>query len=67
MKSPDIADSRKMTDFEELTRQTEERLEQGLAPPAEIYRVQHRRHVDWSRIPSWARPVDPEAFLCHEG
>ncbi len=44
-------------------------VERGFAPPAEIYRVEHRCHVDWSTFPSWARPQDPEAFegCCHEG
>jgi hypothetical protein len=44
-----------------------ERIEKGLAPPQEIYRVQIRRRIDWSQFPEWARPVDPEMFDCHEG
>ena len=48
---------------------TEERLSQGLTPPAEIYRVEYRRLIDWSKMPTWARPMDPELFAgcCHEG
>ena len=44
-------------------------VERGFAPPAEIYRVEYRRRVDWATFPSWARPQDPEAFAgcCHEG
>jgi hypothetical protein len=44
-------------------------VDQGFAPPAEIYRVEHRRVVDWATFPSWARPQDPDAFdgCCHEG
>ena len=44
-------------------------VERGFAPPPEIYRVEHRCHVDWARFPDWARPSDPEAFegCCHEG
>jgi hypothetical protein len=44
-------------------------VDQGFAPPAEIYRVEHRRLVDWATFPSWARPQDPDAFegCCHEG
>jgi len=44
-------------------------VDHGFAPPAEIYRVEYRRHIDWATFPSWARPQDPEAFAgcCHEG
>ncbi len=44
-------------------------VNRGFAPPAEIYRVEHRSKIDWGRFPSWARPVNPEAFegCCHEG
>ena len=44
-------------------------VERGFAPPAEIYRVEYRSHIDWATFPSWARPQDPEAFegCCHEG
>ena len=42
---------------------------QGFAPPSRIYQVEYRRRIDWSRFPSWARPVNPEDFdgCCHEG
>jgi hypothetical protein len=52
-----------------LERRATERLRQGLAPPREIYDVQHRGRVDWSALPDWARPVDPELFdgCAHEG
>jgi hypothetical protein len=46
-----------------------ERAQKGLAPPREIYRAPYRDRVDWSRLPEWARPIDPEVFQdCgHEG
>jgi hypothetical protein len=46
-----------------------QRAAEGWAPPAEIYRVELRREIDWSEFPAWARPVDPEVFdrCCHEG
>jgi hypothetical protein len=52
-----------------LEQRAVERLRQGLAPPREIYEVQHRSHVDWSMLPDWARPMDPELFegCAHEG
>ena len=52
-----------------LAAQIEERLSQGLAPPAEIYHVQNRNKIDWARIPEWARPLDPDLFdgCVHEG
>lgn len=45
------------------------RVDQGLAPPAEIYRVELRRCIDWTEFPRWARPIDPDMFdrTCHEG
>jgi hypothetical protein len=47
----------------------QQRIEQGLAPPAELYRVELRGRVDWRNFPVWARPSDPEMFdgCCHEG
>ncbi len=44
-------------------------IAQGFAPPREVYLVQNRTHIDWSRFPTWARPVNPEMFdgCCHEG
>ncbi len=54
---------------QQLLRQAEARVRQGLAPPPEIYRLRRREQIDWSAFPSWARPVDPELFdgCCHEG
>jgi hypothetical protein len=45
------------------------RIEKGLAPPPEIYQTQYRHKVDWSKLPDWARPSDPEVFegTTHEG
>src|SRR5262245_19057594 len=45
------------------------RLRKGLAPPREIYDVQNRSRIDWTRVPEWAQPADPEAFegCAHEG
>ena len=46
-----------------------ERISKGLAPPREIYEAQNRDRIDWSKVPDWARPADPELFAgCpHEG
>ena len=54
---------------EGLMARVEDRLQRGLAPPAEIYQVQNRTKVDWSRIPEWASPIDPDLFegCGHEG
>jgi hypothetical protein len=54
---------------ENLARRAEQRLGQGLAPPREIYEVHNRGLVDWSELPAWARPSDPELFdgCSHEG
>ncbi len=47
---------------------TAERLKEGLAPPREIYDIRNRGRIDWSRVPEWAKPVDPELFESgHEG
>lgn len=48
---------------------TTARTRQGFAPPPEVYRVENRSRIDWSQLPDWARPVDPECFegCCHEG
>jgi hypothetical protein len=56
-------------EFEALMRRVDQRVRQGLAPPPEIYRVPIRQKVDWSKLPEWARPVDPEVFegCGHEG
>jgi hypothetical protein len=41
----------------------------GKALPREVYQVQNRGRIDWSRFPDWARPSDPELFegSAHEG
>ena len=46
-----------------------ERTRQGLAPPREIYDIRNRNRVDWSTLPEWAMPPDPELFegCAHEG
>jgi len=44
------------------------RLNSGYAPPREIYDVRNRDQIDWSKVPDWAKPVDPELFEgAHEG
>jgi hypothetical protein len=44
------------------------RLKSGYAPPREIYDVRNRGQINWSCVPDWARPVDPELFeIGHEG
>jgi hypothetical protein len=51
-----------------LERVATDRLKRGFAPPREIYDVQNRGRIDWSGVPDWARPVDPELFEGgHEG
>lgn len=54
---------------EELIELAERLARSGVAPPPKIYQVEYRRRIDWSRFPSWARPVDPQMFdgCCHEG
>jgi hypothetical protein len=56
-------------DPKELERRAAERASKGLPPPKEIYEVQYRSRIDWSKFPEWARPVDPEVFegCGHEG
>jgi hypothetical protein len=45
-----------------------ERVRRGLAPPKEIYQTPYRNRIDWSALPEWARPSDPELFEgSHEG
>lgn len=53
----------------ELSRRVHERLSQGLAPPREAYLAPHRSLIDWTDVPEWARPIDPEIFegCSHEG
>jgi len=51
-----------------LAKVTAERLKEGLAPPREIYDVRNRGRIDWSSVPDWAKPIDPEMFEgSHEG
>lgn len=51
-----------------LEKMTAERLKEGLAPPREIYDVRNRGRIDWSSVPDWAKPIDPEMFEgSHEG
>ncbi len=54
---------------DELVKEALARVQRGLAAPREIYDVQHRNRIDWSKFPSWARPIDPSLFdgCCHEG
>jgi hypothetical protein len=44
-------------------------VEQGVAPPKEIYDAPYRERIDWMRFPIWAQPSDPELFngSPHEG
>jgi hypothetical protein len=45
-----------------------QRMQSGFAPPREIYDAQNRGQIDWSSVPDWARPIDPEMFEGgHEG
>jgi len=45
-----------------------ERVKEGLAPPREIYDIRNRGRINWSNVPDWAKPVDPEVFEgAHEG
>jgi hypothetical protein len=52
-----------------LEERARQRTRQGLAPPREIYNIRNRCRVDWSTLPAWARPSDPELFegCVHEG
>jgi hypothetical protein len=45
------------------------RMKSGYAPPREIYDVRNRGKIDWSTVPEWAKPVDPDVFegCSHEG
>jgi hypothetical protein len=66
---PESAAPRAADDLKEIERRAAERASKGLPPPKEIYEVQNRNRIDWSRFPEWARPVDPEVFegCGHEG
>jgi hypothetical protein len=67
---PEQADStataQATSSIEEHARQ---RMRQGLAPPREIYDIRNRDRVDWSTLPEWAMPPDPDLFegCAHEG
>jgi hypothetical protein len=52
-----------------LSQRVQARLDRGLPPPAEAYHVHNRSKIDWTRVPEWARPSDPELFgdSGHEG
>jgi len=54
---------------QDLIERAKSRMARGLAPPAEIYRIQYRSRINWALFPGWARPVDPDMFdgCCHEG
>lgn len=54
---------------EELTAVAIARMNQGFAPPPEVYQIQYRSRINWIEFPDWARPINPEAFdgCCHEG
>jgi hypothetical protein len=44
------------------------RLKSGYASPREIYDIRNRGQINWSDVPAWAWPVDPELFEAgHEG
>jgi hypothetical protein len=63
------ATSQIVDEFRRLERRAAERASQGLSPPREIYETPYRDRIDWSRLPEWARPSDPELYQgCgHEG
>jgi hypothetical protein len=67
-RSPQVPPGAKAPDAS-LEARVLERTGQGLAPPREIYDVANRNRIDWSRVPEWARPSDPELFegCPHEG
>jgi hypothetical protein len=68
--APRVGAAAQATDeFKKLEALALERARKGLALPREIYKVPYRDRIDWSRLPEWARPVDPEVFQgCgHEG
>lgn len=67
MKPASSGERRPNVQIDPLTRRAMENVRKGLAPPADIYCVQNRNKVDWASLPQWARPADPELFLCHEG
>jgi hypothetical protein len=68
-REPETGAPRAGEDLKEIERRVAELASKGLPPPREIYEVQNRSRIDWSRFPEWARPVDPEVFegCGHEG
>jgi hypothetical protein len=64
-----VAGHPRASEPETLEQYALERARKGLPPPREIYNVQNRNRIDWSRFPEWARPSDPEVFegCAHEG
>lgn len=65
--APHLKRQTRLLSTSELVELATRRVREGLPPPPEIYRVQHRNAVDWGQFPAWARPSDPELFGCHEG
>jgi hypothetical protein len=62
------ADKEQQKEPDILGRRALDRLKNGFAPPREIYDVRNRRQVDWTDVPLWAWPIDPEVFeVGHEG
>ena len=56
-------------DVDGLVALAQARMREGLAPPPELYLIQHRDRIPWGQFPGWARPSDPDLFdgCCHEG
>jgi hypothetical protein len=54
---------------ESLEQKALERMKSGYAPPREIYDIRNRQRIDWTQVPEWAQPSDPELFegSGHEG
>ena len=52
-----------------LIEQAVARIKAGFAPPREIYALPYRGRIDWSALPSWSWPTDPESYegCGHEG
>jgi len=64
----EVAASESASTAASLESRATERLKSGFAPPREIYDVQNRGRIDWTSLPDWARPVDPDLFEGgHEG
>ncbi len=73
LRVPDAAEDgggkQAIDEFHRLQSLALERARKGLALPREIYQLPYRARIDWSLLPEWARPVDPEVFegSGHEG